>query len=291
MNIVIFGGGVVGQCYAEALAAQGHTIAGFVDPQPGAALRGLAQRLGAGVHAAPGAWLHAAQMAVSAVFGTVALQVARQAFAHLPPGALYVDMTTADPDDMRQAAREAEAGGHRFVDVAITGAVNLSGARTPVLCSGTAAPEVAALLGACGAPVRTVGARPGDAAALKLLRSIFTKGMEALAVECLVTAEQQGLRAELHDVLLDIDQGSLRETMESMVRTHIPHAGRRRNEVVEAQRQMRLAGVEPIVLPGVQQLFEHTVQGQVDAPYAGSSTADALAWLATLARTPPAGRA
>jgi len=285
MNTVILGGGTVGQCYAQALAAQGHTISGFADPQPGEALQALAGRLGAGLHAAPGAWMHEAELAVSAVFGTVALEVARQAFPHLQRGALYVDMTTADPDDMRQAEQEAEACGHRFVDVAITGAVNLSGARTPLLCSGTAAQEVAALLAACGAPIRPVGARPGDAASLKLLRSIFTKGMEALAVECLVTAEQKGLRAELHDVLLDIDQGSLRETMESMVRTHIPHAGRRRNEVVEAQRQMQLSGVQPLVLPAVQQLFERTVQGQAGTPYGGSSTADALAWLAALSRT------
>lgn len=283
MQTIILGGGVVGQCYAQALAAQGHQIVGFADLQPSEALRTLAGTLGASIHSAPGTWMAGAELAVSAVFGTVALDMARQALAYLPRGALYVDMTTADPDDMRGAEQLALSSGHRFVDVAITGAVNLSGAKTPLLCSGSAAPEVAALLAACGAPIRPVGAHPGDAASLKLLRSIFTKGMEALAVECLVTAEQKGLRAELHTVLSDIDEGSLRETMESMVRTHIPHSVRRRNEVVEAQRQMRLSGVEPIVLPGVQSLFERTVHGQATHPYNGSSTADALAWLATLA--------
>ncbi len=280
MKTIILGGGVVGQCYAQALAAQGHALAGFCDPQPGDALRALAQAHGAPIHAEPGAWMQGAELAVSAVFGTAALGVARAALAHLPRGALYVDMTTADPEDMVRADQIAQAGGHRFVDVAITGAVNLSGARTPLLCAGGSAAEVAALLGACGAPIRTVGARPGDAASLKLLRSIFTKGMEALAVECLVTAERKGLRAELHEVLSDIDEGSLRETMESMVRTHIPHAARRRNEVIEAQRQMRLAGVAPIVLPGVEQLFERTQQALAAQGYGGQNTADALAWLA-----------
>lgn len=283
MQTIIIGGGVVGQCYAQALATQGHQIIGFADLHPSEALRTLAGALGASIHPAPGAWATGAELAVSAVFGTVALDVARQSLTYLPPGALYVDMTTADPDDMRAAQQLALASGHRFVDVAITGAVNLSGAKTPLLCSGSAAPEVAALLAACGATIRPVGVRPGDAASLKLLRSIFTKGMEALAVECLVTAEQRGLRAELHMVLSDIDEGSLRETMESMVRTHIPHAGRRRNEVVEAQRQMRLSGVEPFVLPAVQSLFERTIQGQATHPYDGSNTVDALAWLATVA--------
>ena len=280
MKTIILGGGVVGQCYAQALAAQGHTLVGFCDPQPSDALRALAGAHGAALHAAPGPWMQGAELAVSAVFGTVALDVARQALPHLPAGALYLDMTTADPEDMARAEQLAQAGGHRFVDVAITGAVNLSGARTPLLCAGASAPEAAALLTACGAPIRTVGAQAGDAASLKLLRSIFTKGMEALAVECLVTAERKGLRAALHDVLSDIDEGSLRETMESMVRTHIPHAARRRNEVIEAQHQMRLAGVAPLVLPGVQQLFERTQQALAAQGYGGQSTAEALAWLA-----------
>lgn len=275
---------MVGQCYAQALQAQGHTIAAFCDHAPSDALRALAAQLGAPIHAAPGPWLADAELAVSAVFGTAALDLARASFAHLQAGALYLDMTTADPQAMREAEALARQRGVRFVDVAITGAVNLSGARTPLLCAGADAGEAARLLAACGAPVQVAGDQPGDAAELKLLRSIFTKGLEALAVECLVTAERKGLRETLFRVLSDIDQGSLRETMESMVRTHIVHAGRRRNEVVEARRQMELAGVPAIVLAGVQQRFEHTLAQQQARPYAGQTTADALAWLGAPAR-------
>ncbi len=284
MKTILLGGGMVGQCYAQALQAQGHTIAAFCDHAPSDALRALAARLGAAIHAAPGPWLADAELAVSAVFGTTALDLARASFAHLQAGALYLDMTTADPQAMREAEALARRRGVRFVDVAITGAVNLSGACTPLLCAGANAGEAARLLAACGAPVQVVGDQPGDAAELKLLRSIFTKGLEALAVECLVTAERKGLRETLFRVLSDIDQGPLRETMESMVRTHIVHAGRRRNEVVEAQRQMEMAGVPPIVLAGVQQRFEHTLAQQQARPYAGQTTADALAWLGAPAR-------
>ena len=44
-----------------------------------------------------------------------------------------------------------------------------------------------------------------DAAALKLLRTILTKGLEALAVECLVAAEKQGIRTELYDAMSDVE--------------------------------------------------------------------------------------
>lgn len=271
---------MVGICYAQALADGGHTLAGICDPQPSAALHAFAQAHGLAIHPAPGPWLAEAELVLCAVFGTVALAVAQAALPHLRRGALYVDMTTADPDDMRQAEALARAGGQHFADVAITGAINLSGAHTPLLCAGDGAEQACRLLAACGAPVRVVGSRAGDAASLKLLRSIFTKGMEALAVECLVTAERKGLRQELHTVLSDIDEGCLRETMESMVRTHLTHAGRRLNEVREAQRQMRLAGIEPVVLPGVQQRFEKTVAMLSAHAFAGGDTAAALAWLA-----------
>jgi 3-hydroxyisobutyrate dehydrogenase-like beta-hydroxyacid dehydrogenase len=280
MKTAILGGGVVGTCYAQALAGSGHVLVGICDPQPSAALHTFAQAHGLAIHAAPGPWLAEAELVLSAVFGSVALDVAQTALPQLRAGTLYLDMTTADPADMRQAEALAQAGGQRFADVAITGAVNLSGARTPLLCAGDGAAEARQLLAACGAPVRVVGSRAGDAAALKLLRSIFTKGMEALAVECLVTAESKGLRQELHTVLSDIDEGCLRETMESMVRTHITHAGRRLSEVLEAQRQMRLAGIEPVVLPGVQQRFEKTVAMLSAHAFGGGDTAAALAWLA-----------
>ena len=81
-----------------------------------------------------------------------------------------------------------------FVDVAITGAVNLHGAKTPLLCAGEKAEDVAQIFKRLGTPIQVVGDKPGDAAALKLLRSIFTKGLEALSVECLLTAEKRGLR-------------------------------------------------------------------------------------------------
>ncbi|WP_198970440.1 NAD(P)-binding domain-containing protein [Xylophilus sp. ASV27] len=280
MKTAILGGGVVGLCYAQALADAGHTLSGICDPQPAAALQTFAQVHGLAIHPAPGPWLDDAELVISAVFGTLALEVMRAALPHLRSGALYVDMSTADPADMREAEALAHARGQRFADVAITGAVNLSGARTPLLCAGDGATQAAQVLAACGAPVRVVGSRAGDAVSLKLLRSIFTKGMEALAVECLLTAESKGLRQELHAVLSDIDEGCLRETMESMVRTHIAHAPRRLNEVIEAQRQMRLTGVEPVVLPGVQQRFEKTVAMLSARAFDGGNTAAALAWLA-----------
>ena len=274
---------MVGACYMQAFLEQGHSLVGLCDLQPNAAVADAVQAAGAQVHTAPGAWLAEADVVVSAVFGTVARSLFEACLPHLQDGALYVDMTTADPGEMRECGELAQRGAHgtavHFVDVAITGAVNLGGKKTPLLVAGGKAGFVQELFSPFGGSVRVVGDQPGDAASLKLLRSIYTKGVEALAVECLVTAQQMGLREQLYAVLQDIDETPLRTLMESMVRTHIPHAARRRNEVAEAQQQMARHGLAPVVSPAVESLFAATAQAHAAQPFTGTSTDEAIAWL------------
>ncbi len=274
---------MVGACYMHAFVEQGHSLVGLCDLQPSDAVVAAVQAAGAEVYTAPGAWLAGADVVVSAVFGTVARSLFEACLPHLVDGALYVDMTTADPQEMRECAELAQRGTHggavHFVDVAITGAVNLGGKKTPLLVAGSKAGFVQELFFPFGGSVRVVGDQPGDAASLKLLRSIYTKGTEALAVECLVTAQQMGLREQLYAVLQDIDETPLRTLMESMVRTHIPHSARRRNEVAEAQQQMARYGLTPVVSPAVESLFAATAQAHATQPFTGTSTDEAIAWL------------
>ena len=274
---------MVGACYMHAFVEQGHSLVGLCDLQPSDAVVAAVQAAGAEVYTAPGAWLAGADVVVSAVFGTVARSLFEACLPHLVDGALYVDMTTADPQEMRECAELAQRGTHggavHFVDVAITGAVNLGGKKTPLLVAGSKAGFVQELFFPFGGSVRVVGDQPGDAASLKLLRSIYTKGTEALAVECLVTAQQMGLREQLYAVLQDIDETPLRTLMESMVRTHIPHSARRRNEVAEAQQQMARYGLMPLVSPAVESLFAATAQAHATQPFTGTSTDEAIAWL------------
>src|SRR3546814_15737435 len=81
---------------------------------------------------------------------------------------------------MRAAAGVAASHGVPFADVAIMGAIALLGARTPLLCVGTAAPAVVEFAQGCGIPAQAIAGQAGDAVQLKLLRSILTKGMESL---------------------------------------------------------------------------------------------------------------
>ena len=101
----------------------------------------------------------------------------------------------------------------------------------------------------------------------------MTKGMESLAVECLVAANAMGLRASLYEVLSDIDRTPLTTFMDAFVRSHVDHAGRRHAEVREARDQLHEAGLEPLVLDGVERLFARTARHlKPPAPRAASKS-------------------
>lgn len=281
MNIAIIGLGEVGRCLASHLIAQGGTPQ-LCEARPSPAALHLAEAAGIGIEAMPGPWLAGADWVFSCVTGAVSLAVAESALPFLAHGQRYADLTTASPDSKRRAARRAAAAGIDYVDVAIMGSIAMLGPRTPLLAAGAEAAAFCSLINSTGGRASCVAdGQPGDAIALKFMRSMFTKGLEALAVELLVYAERAGARAQLFAQLQDIDDMPLKTLLEGLVRTHVIHARRRAHEVEEAAREMASHGLSSLVLPGVAQRFQATVAQVGDRPLAAAdvSLEQALEWL------------
>ncbi|KTC33855.1 hypothetical protein AO269_21525 [Pseudomonas putida] len=281
MRIGIIGAGEVGLTYARPWAAAGHEVV-LCDLKPSTAATAFAEQSGQDIRASVAELAPDCDVVVSCVFGTVSLVVAEQALEHMAREALYVDMTTADPALIRTAAHSAAQRGIGYVDVAILGAIALTHAKTNLLGAGTGIDRALTLFSAIDAPLKPVeeGAA-GDAAALKILRSVFTKGLEALTIECFMAAEKQGVSEKLHDALSDIDQASLRDFLGALIRTHVLHAPRRLKEVEEAERQLLAAGMPVAVLPGVKTLFKRTADQIAVQPIDSASPTlpQAFEWL------------
>ena len=285
MRIAIIGLGEVGRCYAEALHHAGHDLS-LCDARPSASAVQLAEARQLAIDTAIGRWLSACDWILSCVTGAHSLEVAHQCIDHARPGATVCDMTTASPDVKRGAATTALAAKLRYVDVAIMGAISLNRERTPLLVSGSGATEFAALMALVHANVRVIeGGKAGDAMALKILRSVFTKGMEALSVELLMAADKQGVREQLFEQLRDIDETPLRTFIEMLVSTHVVHAARRAHEVQDAAAELRKHGLASVVLPGVQDRFAATVHALERRPpgMPHPTVDEALAWLLEVA--------
>ncbi|MEM8742888.1 MAG: DUF1932 domain-containing protein, partial [Pseudomonadota bacterium] len=122
---------------------------------------------------------------------------AAAAVAALPKGTVWLDGNSCAPETKRAAASVIDAAGGRYVDVAIMAPVQPGGHRVPILLSGPHAAEAQTLLAALDMQASVVGASIGDASAIKMIRSVMIKGMEALSAECFLAAYRAGVANEV----------------------------------------------------------------------------------------------
>lgn len=260
MHVAVIGLGEVGRCFVKPLLRAGYQVS-LCEARPSPAAIELAQKLELPIHPSANAWLADADWVLCCVTGTVSLAVTGQVVAYMREGAAVADFTTASPSVKREGAEVASNSLVRYVDVAIMGGILINRERTPLLVAGEGANEFKAVMEKAGGRVKAIeGGAAGDAMSLKILRSVFTKGMEALAVELLMSAQKQGVRDKLYEQLLDIDQTPLRDFIEMLVRTHVVHAKRRAHEVKDAQDELTAQGMPSAVLPGVEERFNKTAR-------------------------------
>jgi 3-hydroxyisobutyrate dehydrogenase-like beta-hydroxyacid dehydrogenase len=182
---------------------------------------------------------------ISANSAAAALDVARSVAPGLREGQVFADLNTAAPALKRELAAVVKGAGALFADVALIGPVPGNGLRTRALVSGDGAERFAAAMGPLGMPVTVVGTEPGAAAARKLARSVFAKGLAAAIGESLAAAEQLGfdqwLYADLERTLEDAD-GAL---LQRLIDGSRLHAARRVGEMEAAVGMLEEVGVEP----------------------------------------------
>jgi 3-hydroxyisobutyrate dehydrogenase-like beta-hydroxyacid dehydrogenase len=181
----------------------------------------------------------AADVVLSVNSAKVALEVAREAAAALGPAAVYADLNTAAPALKRELAALIGRG---FADVALLGPVPAKGTGTPALASGPGAQAFAEALIPLGMPVQVVSDQAGDAAAMKLVRSVFMKGLAASAVESVAAAEAAGHGGWLKDEIAAVIG---RPLLDRLLAGSRAHATRRVDEMEAAAELLRELGVEP----------------------------------------------
>ncbi len=233
------------------------------DGPRGEAMAALARELDVGISRDYTAALGGTGLVISVVTGEDAFDAARAAKPWLAPGTFYLDFNSVTGRQTRDVAAVFEGTGVRFIDVAVMGGFDALGMRAPMLLAGPDADRVAEWMNRSGFSVRVLGSRVGDASAVKILRSVLTKGIEALAVECLVAAHRQGLVAEVLDNLRDIDAQGFAGFLETLTVTHLVHAKRRLEEVEKAALNLRETGIEPLMTEATRRSHKRTSDARV----------------------------
>ncbi|KHL24482.1 6-phosphogluconate dehydrogenase [Croceibacterium mercuriale] len=246
-RIALIGFGEAGSRFARAGSWAGH--AHGWDMLPGR--RALMQPLGVTPAPDAAAALAGAEIVLSLVTADSALPAAQDYAALLPAGALWCDMNSVAPGTKRAAAAAVEAAGGRYVDVAVMAPVGQDLA-VPLLLAGAAAEAADAGLAALGFTRRqVVGAEIGRASAIKMIRSVMVKGLEALSHECAAAADAAGVFTEVM-ASLDASEKALSWTERVAYNRErmATHGLRRAAEMEEATRTLDALGVEPVMTRG-----------------------------------------
>jgi 3-hydroxyisobutyrate dehydrogenase-like beta-hydroxyacid dehydrogenase len=242
MRIAVLGLGEAGAVYARGLAERGAEVVGF-DPVVHD-VRGITR--GADV----GDTVDGASLVLSLVGARAADDVLATALPRMTPTSAFADFNTGAPAQKRALAERAVAAGIPFADVAVMAPVPRAGLATELLASGDGASAAADALAGLGLPIRVVGSAAGDAAALKLVRSVFMKGLAGLVFETLDAAERIGATDEMRAQLaaeLGPDGDALVQRLLDGTRQH---AARREHEMHDTREFLEAIGTPPRMTDG-----------------------------------------
>ena len=214
---------------------------------------------------------------ICAVQGEFAIDAAKAAAPLLKKGAHYLDLCTVTGRMSDEDRAEIESGGGRYIDVAVMGGFFKQGIKAPMLVAGADVEPVVGWMNQNGFVATALGPKPGSASSVKMVRSVLVKGIEALGVEALVTAERQGILDEVLGCLGDADDMTLGGFITMLVQTHIVHAHRRWEEMGLVARTLRETGVDPLMTEAIERSHRRSVDAHI-APADGKvpSLEDAL---------------
>jgi 3-hydroxyisobutyrate dehydrogenase-like beta-hydroxyacid dehydrogenase len=248
-RLCFIGFGEAGQALASGLREAGvQTMSAwdilFPDAE-GQSLRQAAERTGVRLGTSAADAIKGADIVVSAVTAASSLDAAKAAKAHLQGDQFYIDINSVSPGRKQETARFLD-GVARYVDVAVMAPVHPARHRTPILLAGPSAEAIEPILTALDMRATIAGPDIGAAAAIKMVRSVMIKGMEALTLECFLAAARAGVEDQIIATLsksfptLDWPKmvGYNLERMAS-------HGMRRASEMEEVADTLRELGIEP----------------------------------------------
>jgi len=251
-RVSFIGFGEAGQAIASGLREGGiERIAAWdilFSKTEGARLKAAGETMGVRLATSPADAVAETDMVISAVTAASSVEAARSVAPHLEGSPYYLDINSVSPGRKQETARLLGEKA-RYVDVAVIAPIHPARHKTPLLISGPHAETISPLLNELEMKLTVVGAETGQAAAIKMIRSVMIKGMEALTLECFLAANRAGVLEEV--------TSSIKNNYPSLDWTKIAdynlermasHGERRAAEMEESAATLRELGIDPLMV-------------------------------------------
>ncbi len=251
-RVSFIGFGEAGQAIAAGLRETGVECIAAWDilfpENAGAKLRGAAEKIGVRIASSAADAMRDTDVVIAAVTAASSTEAAQSVAPHLQGSAYYLDINSVSPGRKQNSAKLLGSAA-RYVDVAVIAAIHPARHRTPMLLAGPHAEPIVPLLQELQMKVSVVKGDIGAAAAIKMIRSVMIKGIEALTYECFLAASRAGVLDEVTASLKNnypgVDWAKMSEyNLERMA----SHGERRAAEMEESAATLRELGLDPLMV-------------------------------------------
>ena len=251
-RVSFIGFGEAGQAIASGLRETGiERIAAWdiLFPEAeGARLKAAAQTMGVRMASSAADAVRETDVIISAVTAASSVDAARSVASHLVGNPYYLDINSVSPGRKQETARLLGEDA-RYIDVAVIAPIHPARHRTPLLISGAHAEQISPLLRELEMRFTVVSPQTGSAAAIKMIRSVMIKGIEALTLECFLAASRAGVLEEVTASLKNnyptLDWTKIADyNLERMA----SHGERRAAEMEESAMTLRELGLDPLMV-------------------------------------------
>lgn len=163
---------------------------------------------------------------------------------HLKTDTVYIDLTASLPNVKKEIADQLNKIGVKFIDAAIMGPVVVHKHKVPIYMSGDDVETIKEYFNGYGMNIQEVNNIAGSASAIKLIRSIYMKGVSALLLEMAEAANEFGVADLVIDSLGNtLDEKSFKETMNRLITGTAIHSFRRSKELEGTIEMLESAGL------------------------------------------------
>jgi len=261
IKIGFIGYGEVGRTFALEMKGRGAEVYYFdvidKDPEEGAVFLPLEDLI------------HTCDTILSTVTTHSAAGVAEKAVPFLTPAKTYADMNSTSASVKKRIAQIVAPSQASFIEGAILSAVGEAGAKASILVSGEKGEEFSRLMNDLGLiHLKYFSPRIGDASQVKMIRSVFSKGVECLLLEMLIAGIRAGVTDYLWKDIVDfMTKHPFQGIAENWIMTHPGASERRYHEMEQVLETLKELGVDPVMTRGTTEFFRQSTEAGLAARF------------------------
>ncbi len=192
-----------------------------------------------------------ADVLIVAVPADKALAVSQSLLPFLKKDSIYVDVSASPPDVKTEISQCINKSDVKFVDGAMMGPLPVYKHKVPILASGNGTDKFIEIMSAYNMDISKVSDTAGEASAVKLIRSIFMKGLPSLLIEMLEAARKYNVEElVIKSISETMDSKTFEETMNRLVTGTSIHAQRRSVELEGTIKMLEAAKLDHLMSKG-----------------------------------------